>query len=197
MLIDALRKRSDEIIGMVDSDSKKQGMEIMGVKVIGGDDRISDYGTDEIMLVNAVGSVGPCAQRRAIFEKFSSLGYAFAALVHPSAVTADEVVIEQGAQVMAGAVIQPGVRLGANCIVNTNSSVDHDCIVGEHVHIAPGATVCGNVSIGAGAFVGAGSVIIQGIKIGAEVVIGAGAVVVNDAPGGAVIKGNPAREAKN
>ena len=48
---------------------------------------------------------------------------------------------------MAGVVIQSGSVIGDNVIVNTNASVDHDCRIGQHVHLAPGVVVCGNVCV--------------------------------------------------
>jgi acetyltransferase-like isoleucine patch superfamily enzyme len=78
-------------------------------------------------------------------------------------------------------------------IVNTCSCIDHDCVVGDFVHVAPGARICGGVEVGAGSLVGAGCVIVPGIKVGAGCVLGAGAVVLDDIPAGTRVAGNPAR----
>ena len=48
--------------------------------------------------------------------------------------------------------------IGANSIVNTRASVDHDCRIGETVHIAPGVTLSGAVTIGDGTHIGTGAV---------------------------------------
>jgi acetyltransferase-like isoleucine patch superfamily enzyme len=94
---------------------------------------------------------------------------------------------------MAGAVVQPGAFIGRNVIVNTRASVDHDCCIQDHVHIAPGSTLCGNVTVGLGAMVGAGAVVIPGLTIGAGAMIGAAAAVCSDVPEKAVARGVPAR----
>ena len=49
------------------------------------------------------------------------------------------------------------------------------------MHIAPGATLCGDVTIGDGAFIGAGATVVNGREIGARAFIAAGAVQVDDA----------------
>ena len=71
-----------------------------------------------------------------------------------------------------------GTTIGKHCIINTNCSIDHDCKVSDFVHIAPGATICGGVSIGKSTLVGAGATILPlNIMIGKNVIIGAGALV--------------------
>lgn len=157
------------------------------------------FGSDEALppgarLANGIGAVAPGGPRRAAFERLRRAGFEFLCVVHTAAVVAAGVVLEAGAQVMAGAVIQPGSRLGANALVNTGACVDHDCDLGEHVHIAPRAVLSGGVSVGPGAHVGTGAVVIQGIRLGAGCRVAAGAVVVRDVPDGATVMGLPARQ---
>ena len=71
--------------------------------------------------------------------------------------------------------------------------IEHECIIGDFSHIAPGAVLCGSVSIGKGSFIGANSVIKQGIKIGNNVTIGAGSVVINDILDNTKVVGNPSK----
>lgn len=101
-------------------------------------------------------------------------------LIHPCAVLADDVVLGAGSVVMAGAVINSGARIGQGAIINTSSSIDHDCVLGDFVHVAVGAHLCGTVSIGDKTWLGAGSIISNNINICKECMIGAGAVVVKD-----------------
>lgn len=164
-----------------------------GVPVLGDDDALLKFSTAEVGVINGLGQLVGERRRQALFTHFSGLGYAFPPLVHPAAWVAPGVLLAQGAQVMAGAVIQPHCTIGANSIVNTRAGIDHDCRIGAHVHIAPGATLCGAVTVGEGAFVGAGATIIQGIAIGALAVIGAGATLVRNVGGAAKVLGAPAR----
>ena len=66
-------------------------------------------------------------------------------------------------------------------------------MIGDFVHIAPGATLGGDVHVGAETFIGPGATVAAGIRIGARAVIGAGAVVVRDLPADVTAWGVPAR----
>ena len=194
VLIDALLLSSAVIAGVVDPDLALVGTTILGVPVLGGDDVINEFPPSEIKLVNGLGSVGLPVKRQQLYERFKDLGYKFATVVHPSAVVASDVVLGEGAQVMAGAVIQPGCRIGINSIINTRASVDHDSIVGEHAHVAPGVTMSGGVKIGMGSHIGTGATLIQGKSIGRGCLVAAGAVVTKDIADGVMVRGVPARE---
>jgi acetyltransferase-like isoleucine patch superfamily enzyme len=50
-------------------------------------------------------------------------------------------------------------------------------MLGNHVTVAPGATICGDVVIGNRVLIGAGATICEKVTIGNDAVIGAGAVV--------------------
>lgn len=126
-----------------------------------------------------------------------SLYVEFGQISHPSAIISRRAGIGEGTVVMQGAVIQSCSTIGKHCIINTGASVDHDCMVRDFVHISPHSTLCGNVCIGEGSWVGAGSVILPGIKIGRWCVIGAGSVVTKDIPDYSLAVGNRCKIIKN
>ncbi|MBZ0156716.1 MAG: acetyltransferase [Alphaproteobacteria bacterium] len=192
VLLDTLYLNGIEVLGIVEADPEKRGKTLLNTPIIGGDDAILIYEPGNIELVNGIGSVNLPSKRRVVFDKFKEAGFAFAKVIHPSAVIASDAEISEGIQIMAGAVIQPGCRIGKNAIINTKVSIDHDCLIDNHVHIAPGVTVSGGVRIGTGAHVGAGTTIIQGVNIGSNCVIGAGSLVIRDIPDGAKVMGVPA-----
>jgi sugar O-acyltransferase (sialic acid O-acetyltransferase NeuD family) len=138
-------------------------------------------------------AIGDHKIRLKVQQKMANLGFSFANCIHPSAQIGKGTQLESGIMIGAGAILQPCCMIGEGAILNTTSSIDHECTVGAYAHIAPGATLCGNVQVGARTFVGAGSVVRQGIRIGQDVMIGAGAVVVNAVPDGVTIMGNPAK----
>ncbi|ABQ28230.1 acetyltransferase [Geotalea uraniireducens] len=196
VLLEALRSASRQVAGIVDADPARIGETVMGVLVIGTDEKVFDFRTNEIELVNGIGSVASTAKRVELFAAFKAHGYRFATVVHPSAVIASDAELAEGAQIMAGAVIQAGASIGMNSIVNTRAAVDHDCRIGAGVHIAPGVTLSGDVRVDDDVHIGTGATVIQGVHISGKSVVGAGSVVLRDVPGGVTVYGVPAREAR-
>ncbi len=194
VLIDVLRLCSVEILGIVDTDPSKIGNDILGIRVVGDDDVILQYQTNSLHLVNGMGSVHLPIKRRVVFEKFKKNGFTFATVIHPSAVIAADAFLDEGTQVMAGAVVQPGSRIGVDTIVNTKASVDHDCRIGNHVHLSPGVTLSGNVQVGDVSHLGTGANVIQGMTIGRNCFIGAGSLVIGNVPDDVEFMGVPARK---
>lgn len=185
VIIDAIRKSGEfDIYGVVDPNIAP-GKDILGVKVIGGDDMLPalfDKGLRYAFI--GVGSVGDCGLRKKIGARLLNIGFKLPVIAHPGATIADRVELGAGTFVSAGAIINPGVRTGRNVIINTSSSVDHDCIIGDFVHIAPGAVLSGGIKIGDEAHVGTGARITQYLTIGRRCMIGAGQTVRHDMPDG-------------
>ncbi|MGE3818179.1 MAG: acetyltransferase [Isosphaeraceae bacterium] len=131
--------------------------------------------------------------RVAIHEFLRRQGLLPVTVTHPTAFVARDAVLGESCQVLARAAVCVGARLGFETIVNTAASVDHECTLGKGVHIAPGATLAGCVTVGDFAMIGAGSVILPRRSIGAYTTVGAGSVVTRDLPERVVAWGNPAR----
>ncbi|GJL54505.1 MAG: carbonic anhydrase [Nitrospirales bacterium] len=196
VLIDAVKHSHGQILGVVDCQKEIQGSQIFGVPVIGDDDCLARYLPGEVELINGIGSVGNPSRRKEIYLRLKKYGYTFASVMHPNTVIATDVKIDEGAQVMAGAILQPNVVVGCNVILNTRSSIDHDCIIHDHAHVAPGVILSGGVVIGEGVHLGVGAVVAQNITIGKDATIGAGAVVLKDVPECSVAWGVPAEVRK-
>jgi serine acetyltransferase len=65
--------------------------------------------------------------------------------------------------------------------------------LGNGVHVAPGAILCGCVQVGNYSMIGAGAVILPRIKVGRHCVVGAGAVLTKSLPDHSVAWGVPAQ----
>ncbi len=194
VVIEALLAAGAEVAGVIDPHPSVAATLPDGVPWLGGDETLADYKPEEYQLANGIGGVGE-PHRRSVFERLGAAGYSFVRVRHPAASVARAgVVLGEGCQIMAGAMIQPGVRIGADAIINTRAAVDHDCRVGEHCHIAPGAVLCGDVVVGAGSHVGAGAVLIQGVVIGSFSIIGAGAIILRDVADGMVVYSKDIRQ---
>lgn len=115
------------------------------------------------------------------------------ALIDPRAIISPSARIGDGSTVLPGVIVNAAARIGRAAILNSGCIIEHDCVLADGVHISPGATLCGNVSVGARSWVGAGSTVIPGVTIGEDVVVGAGSTVIRDVPSGAKVVGVPAR----
>lgn len=133
-------------------------------------------------------SIGNNEIRKRIASQYEAI---YRTLIHPSAIISPSANIsEEGAVVMQGVVLQAEVEVGKHSIINTACSIDHECNIADFVHISPNSTLCGNVHVGEGSWIGAGSVILPGVTIGKWCTIGAGSVVSKDIPDYTLASGN-------
>lgn len=181
VILDCLEANHMEISGFIDDNPVKK--EFMGLPVL-------RCNLVDLKYQKLIVGIGENNIRKTIVEK---LDVQYVSVIHPSAVVSPKSILGKGCIVIPLSVVNSGSKIGAHCIINTRSSVGHDCMIEDFVHVAPGATICGNVTIGSLTWIGAGTTIIQDLKIGRNVMIGAGSVIVNDIPDNAVVVGNPAR----
>ncbi len=195
--LDALIRSGRRVAGVLDADRTRHGQELLGVRVLGGDEAAEAIGPDEADIVVAVVGFGRGSPRFRMAEHWRSLGYRVVGFVHPTAVIAAAAELDASVQVLAGAIINPGGKLGRDVIVNTGAIVEHDARIGDGVHIAPGAALGGQVTLGARAQIGIHATILNGITVGEGAVVGAGAVVVHDVEPHTLVVGVPARAVKH
>jgi sugar O-acyltransferase (sialic acid O-acetyltransferase NeuD family) len=180
VLLDMLIQQRFNILGYVSplpAANKKLFSDLHWFK---SDDDILQFDKLTIKLVNGIGSLPGNTRRSNLYRQYKKLGYSFATLVSTEASVSTLACLEEGVQVMCGAIIQTGVSVGYNSIVNTGSIIDHDCSIGSNNHIAPGATISGQVTSRKNVHFGTGSSVIQSINITKNVVIGAGAIITKD-----------------
>ncbi len=177
VLLDLLNVAQKKVLGVTDMKPDQVDRSKLKVPLLGTDEVIFKHKPDEIMLVNGIGTVEVDPRRANIFKQFKEKSYRFATLIHPSAIIAGDVQIEEGAQIMAGVIIQTGSRIGQNAIINTRVSIDHDCIIGDHAHLAPGVVLSGSVVIGEGCHLGTGVVVTQLASINSHTFIKAASLV--------------------
>jgi carbonic anhydrase/acetyltransferase-like protein (isoleucine patch superfamily) len=115
-------------------------------------------------------------------------------LVHPSAYVEPDCEPGDGVVVGPRAIIGPGCRIYRHAHIGQGASLVRT-IVGCYATISPGAVICGDVSIGDGAIIGAGAVVSNLCQIGDYAVVGAGAVLPprTVVPPGTTWAGVPAR----
>lgn len=157
VVIDTLTVSGHTPAGATDLDPSRWDDEIAGVRVIGDDSSLEKFRKETTLLANGVGAAGSMSRRIALLRTLRAAGYRFVNVEHPAATISADVVLGEGSQVLAGALVQPGLKAGVNVIINTGSQVNHDCWLGDHVHIAPGVVLGGGVSVGDEATVGEGA----------------------------------------
>jgi UDP-perosamine 4-acetyltransferase len=183
-----------DIVGVIVREP--MGEDLFGVPCLGTDEALPELVTKGAAthFVVGIGMLrGGDPLRERLFAQALSHGLKPFTIRHPSAVVSARAELGPGACVLAGAVVQPRARIGINVIVNTRASIDHDCIIGDHAHIAPGATLSGYVRVGHAVQIGTGAVVRNGMTVGDGATIGAGAVLVGHCPAGVTMIGTPAR----
>lgn len=171
---------------------------LAGVPLYYGQDGFAQWLAGNTRPASAIGGILAIggdrgAARLQLAAQFAAAGLALPVLIHPQAQVSPSATLQAGSQVLALALLAAEVKVGRACIINHKASADHECVLGDGVHLAPGATLCGCVTVGARAMIGAGAVVLPRLTIGHDAQIGAGAVVTRDVPPGAVVAGNPAR----
>jgi sugar O-acyltransferase (sialic acid O-acetyltransferase NeuD family) len=195
VLSEIISKQGGRVVALFDNNEVVAALP--SVPIYHGEEGFLAWTSTRVDLASIAGLVaiggGRGRDRVAIHALFRSKSLLTPVLAHPSAVVSHTAKLGAGTQILALANVGAESRLGEACIVNHRASVDHECVLGNGVHLAPGATLCGCISIGDNAFIGAGAVVLPRISIGPDTIIGAGAVVTRDIPAGVTVAGNPAQ----
>lgn len=183
-----------EVVAFVDNVTKGSDEKIMSIPVVGDHSVLAKLikdGTKGFIV-----GVGDNKIRAHYFKEIINMGLDPINAVHPTAHIAYNARIAKGVVVATGATIATGAVIGNNSIVNTGAIIEHEDIIEEHVHIGPGTSIAGRVTVKKGAFVGIGCTVKGYVTIGKKAVIGAGSVVLEDIPNNAVAVGAPAKVIK-
>jgi sugar O-acyltransferase (sialic acid O-acetyltransferase NeuD family) len=188
----AMMSKTFTVVGFVDDDPGRRGTELLGLPVLGAINDLTRLADVDGVLIG-IGGVGDNTARRMVYMRIVELGFDVPAVVHPASFVAPSAHLSSATFVAAGAIVGTNARIGTNTICNTSCVVDHDCVIGAASHIAPGASLSGNVMVGDDTHIGTNATVIQGVRIGDRALVAAGAVVVGDVAPGTRVAGNPAR----
>ncbi|MCX7649771.1 MAG: acetyltransferase [Flavobacteriales bacterium] len=193
VVLDIFKLSGKKIIGFID-DNKPKGDYFEGYKILG---KINDISIiiEEFPAIELFVAIGDNYSRKQIFEKIKVAlpKISFAVAIHPRAIISEDVKIEEGAVLMAGAIVNPGSSIARGVIINTGATVDHDCFLDAFSSLAPGVSLGGNVQVGKCSAISIGAIIKHGITVAEHSVVGAGSVVLKDIPAFSVAYGVPAR----
>lgn len=196
VLAEAIARTGGQVVALFDNNPDAQSA-LPGVPLYIGEAGLDRWlstmpSPPAIYGLVAIGG-GSGRDRVAIQEAMHRRGIRLPTLIHPDATVHSATALGEGTQVLAQSLVAAGSTLGRGCIINHRVGIDHECRLGDGVHVAPGATLCGCITLEDNVFVGAGATILPRIRVGADAVIGAGAVVTREIPAGSIVAGNPAR----
>lgn len=181
------------IVGFFD-DGYEEGKVFNGFPNLGGIEQLNQWKTPLSVAV----AIGSPAIRRKIVEKIANPLVDYPSMIHPSAWIGDQEYVEigKGCILCAGVMITTNVRIRDFVILNLQCTVGHDAVIEDYAALMPSVNVSGEVTIGAGVYVGTGAQISNQVSIGEDTVVGAGAVVVKNLPANCMAVGVPARPYK-
>jgi sugar O-acyltransferase (sialic acid O-acetyltransferase NeuD family) len=142
-------------------------------------------------------TVGEAHIREKLVKIFTDKQLNQLVLIDPAAQVSKTAAIGLSTYIGKNASVNALSKIGVGCIINTNAVVEHECEIDDFVHIAPAATLAGNVKIGKSSFVGANSVSKQNMILGSRAILGAGSVLVSHLPNNETWVGNPAKKIKS
>ena len=177
VLVDILRQQHRRILAIVCPERISQRRIFSDLTHLKNDDDILRFSPNTVNLINGIGMLPKSGLKRKLNEHYLSLGYSFETVISDDAQVSFFADIEQGAQIFAGSIIHAGTVIGAHSIINSGVIIEHDNTIGEYNHIAPNATLCGQVTTHNGVYIGANATVIHNVTLGKGSIIGAGAIV--------------------
>lgn len=197
VLASLLALRGARVVALVDSAHTAQSV-LPGVPLYRGEDGLAAFLASRGEVAGAIGglvAIGGArgADRRTIHLALRKHGVVVPNVIHPTASVCATARVGSGTHVLALSMLAADVVVGEQCIINNRAAADHECVLADGVHLAPGATLGGCVTVEENVLVGIGAVVLPRIRIGANTIVGAGSVVTRDLPAGVIAVGNPAR----
>tara|TARA_B100001059_G_C17822599_1_gene579254 strand:- start:812 stop:1447 length:636 start_codon:yes stop_codon:yes gene_type:complete len=189
VIADSLNNSNKKIIGYTDTKISKNNP--CNLKYLGYEK------SDDFKFLNNKFSffvaVGNNNLRYSISQFMRSKRQTIINVIDNKSVISKDLILGTGIFIAKNVSINSFCKIENDVIINTSAVIDHECIVESGSHIAPGAVLLGNVSVGKKSFIGANSVVKEGVKIGDNVIVGAGSVVLKDVSDNSIIYGNPAK----
>lgn len=191
-IVEAINKKEPtwNLTGFIDDTPDKPENEFYGHIILGGSDKINELMIESPFFFNNV--YRTTAARRTVSKKLEKNNCRLTSLIHPDI---DILMAEIGTDVIIEDKVALGayVRIADHCCIKRAASVGHESKLDRFVFVGPGATLCGRVCVGEGAYIGAGSCILEELNIGRNSIVGAGSVVTRDVPPNTTVVGTPAR----
>ena len=160
------------ILGILDSNIIENN--ILGYKILGGDNLIPELVNENTYFLITVGQIKSYSTRKKIAKILIENKAKLATVISSLAYVSKHASIEEGSVIMNHAVVNAKAKIGKNCIINTMSNIEHGASIGEFCHISTCAVVNGESVIGNGTFIGSNATISNNVVIKDNSVISSG-----------------------
>lgn len=182
------------LLGFLDDDPAKQGIEMNGFPVLG---KITDaVKYRNCYFVIMLGSPKNYFTKKRILTKLGIAMENYATLIHPNASVSRYTDIGKGTVIMSEVAIMPNCKIGNHVWILPQVYIGNDTEIGDYTIMTESVTHAGEGVVKEGVYIGLNSSIIENITIGEWSLIGMGSVVIRDVPPYSVVVGNPARVIK-
>ena len=177
------------LAGFLTDDRTQHGMRLGAMPILGDGAMLADRAGEYLVAVG----VGASRTRQDIVRRLRPYARGFPVLQHPSVPRYERVVIGEGSQIHAGAILTTDIFIGDFVILNRHVDVSHDCRIDSWCTLAPAVSLAGAVRVHEGADLGVRAACLPGVVVGAWSIVGAGAVVTRDVDPELTVVGVPAR----
>lgn len=173
-IADSIERGNDyQIVGYTDISPQK-----CRYKYLGGDEVLEEvFSTGISNAVVGIGFLGKGNIRQKMYSKLKEIGYTLPIITDPSAIVSDSAQIDEGTFIGKNAIVNAEAKIGKMCIINTNALVEHENVIGDFVHVAVGAVLCGQVKVGESSLIGANATVLQCRTINENQIVPAGDVI--------------------
>ena len=163
------------ILGILDSNPQEDNL--LGYKILGGDDLIPNLVSANVFFLITIGQIKSSSIRKKINVILEENNAKLATVISPLAYVSKYANIEEGTVVMNYANVNAKSKIGKNCIVNTMANIEHNVLIGNFCHISTCAVINGNSVVGGGTFIGSNATISNNITIKENSLISAGSFI--------------------
>ena len=160
------------ILGILDSNIKENN--ILGYKILGGDNLIPELVNKDTYFLITVGQIKSYSTRKKIAKILIENKAKLATIISTLAYVSKHATVGEGSIIMNGAVVNAKSTIGKNCIINTKSNVEHGVSIGDFCHLSTCAVINGDSVIGNGTFIGSNATISNEVSIKENSIISAG-----------------------
>lgn len=141
------------VAGIIDKE-EMLGREILGYRVIGCDDDLSELFKEYKNAIVTVGQIRSNTLRVELFGRLKEIGYNLPVVVSPLAYVSRHSAVGEGTVVMHHALVNANATIGKNCIINSKALIEHDSVVEDNCHISTASVINGGVRVKEGTFFG-------------------------------------------